>query len=108
MTTPPDIKPSVTGRGISPEMPSEPPKEVKEMTFSFDPNFANRGVGDSIVSVDHKEIKTDAAEVKKDVEKPELIIKPPVEEKKEEVKKSEIEVKKEEPKKEEPKTVLKP
>ncbi len=108
MTTPPDIKPSVTGRGITPEMPSEPPKEVKEMTFSFDPNFATRGVGDSIVSVDHKEIKTDTAEVKKDVEKPELIIKPPVEEKKEEVKKSETEVKKEEPKKEEPKTVLKP
>ena len=105
---PPDIKPSVTGRGITPEMPSEPPDSVKKMEFSFDPNFATRGIGDSTISIDHKEVKTDSAEVKKETEKPELILKAPVEE----VKKVEVEVKKEESKKEEkkeePKSVLKP
>jgi hypothetical protein len=108
---PDDIKPTPgAGRGLTPEMPSEPPKEVKEMTFTYDPNFANKGVGDSVVSIDHKEVKTDSAEVKKDNEKPELVIKSPTDDKKvEEIKKEEPkkDEKKEEVKKDEPKSVLK-
>jgi hypothetical protein len=107
---PDDIKPTPgAGRGLTPEMPSEPPKEVKEMTFTFDPNFATRGVGDSTVSIDHKEVKTDTAEVKKDNEKPELIIKSPTEKVEDKTKSEEKkDEKKEEVKKDEPKSVLKP
>src|ERR1039457_3004985 len=88
-----DIKSSPVGTGITPIMPSEPPKEVKEMTFTADPGLIHSG-GETIITDDKGATIQEV--------KPEIKV---------EIKKEEkVEVKKEEPKKEEKKvsSVLKP
>jgi hypothetical protein len=99
------------GKIPTPIMPSEPPKEVKEMTFSIDPTVLGQS-SDSTIKVDGKEIKTELAEVKKDADKKEVesVLKAP----KEEIAKADIKVPDDKPKEElkkevkEPVSVLKP
>jgi hypothetical protein len=77
------------GKIPTPTFPTEPPKEIKEMSFSIDPKIlGNVESGDSTITIDKKEIKTEQAEVKKEAEP---ILKAPKEEKKE------VETNKEEP-----------
>lgn len=108
------ITPKVTGRGITPIMPSEPPKEVKGMTFTIDPSLTSNDGGGSTITTDKgitlketpAEIKETeiAKEVVKETPKETIkevksVLKPPTDvvvEKKEEPKKVE-EVKKEVP-----------
>lgn len=86
-----------------PEMPSEPPQNVKDIKFEFNPELLTTG-GESTIKIDKQEVKTSDAEIKKEAEP---IIKPPVE--KEEVKKEEVKIeKKEEQKKTGAESVLKP
>ncbi len=69
------------GKIPTPVMPSEPPKEVKEMTFSIDPTVLGQS-SDSTIKVDGKEVKTEPAAVKEDANKKEVepILKAPKEE----------------------------
>ena len=106
------LKPATdAGRIPTPVMPSEPPQAVKDMTFSIDPTVLGQP-SDSTIKVDGKEVKTEPAEVKKEVAKKESepVLKAP----KEEITKVDTKVPadkpKEEPKKEvkEPVSVLKP
>ena len=53
-----EIKPSPTGNGITPQMPSEPPPEAKAMVFNYDSNLlGDSKAGDTIVKVDNQEVK---------------------------------------------------
>ena len=88
-----NIKPATdAGKIPTPQFPIEPPKEVKEMTFSTNPSLDNSD--DSTIKIDHKEVKTLEPEIKKEVS----VLKAPVEKieaKKEPTKKEEkVEVKK--------------
>ncbi len=96
------------GKIPTPVMPSEPPKEVKEMTFSINPEVLGQS-GDSTIKIDGKDVKTDVAAIKQDApKKDEPVLKAP----KEEIAKVESKVPadtpKDEVKKEEPKSILKP
>jgi hypothetical protein len=81
-----------TGKGATPQMPLEPPKEVKEMVFSTEnlDTILGKEPGQSTIKVDGKEIKEEKAPIKEEVKKEEV--------KKEEVKKEEKVEKKEEKK----------
>jgi hypothetical protein len=95
------------GKIPTPVMPSEPPKEVKEMTFSINPEVLGQS-GDSTIKIDGKDVKTDVAVVKQVDTKVEPTLKAP----KEEIAKVDTKVPadkpKDEVKKEEPKSILKP
>lgn len=105
------IKPGVTGTGITPQQPIEPPAEVKAMTFNLDENLFSGGDGSTIKTDNGTELKVEAPEKKEEkvaevtpvakesVEKKEVVTEKK-EEKKEE-KKSVLKAPKEEPKKEE-------
>lgn len=60
-----EIKPGPTGQGITPQMPIDPPQEVKDMTFTFDPELMGKG-GETVITTDKgvelKETKTDIPE----------------------------------------------
>ncbi len=73
------------GRGITPEMPIEVPANIKEMTFSPDPDLIGRG-GNTIITDgkghDIKEVSTEIKEGSKVVEAAkEEVVKPKVEDK---------------------------
>jgi len=80
------IKPSVVGRGITPEMPSAPPKEALAMTFTADSSLTGKDDGTTITNDKGVELKTEPAEVKLEVTKSEPVVTKTVEAAKEEVK----------------------
>lgn len=60
-----DIKPVVTGQGITPEMPTEVPADIKAMEFSIDPTVMNVESGASTIKTnDGVELKETPAEFK--------------------------------------------
>jgi hypothetical protein len=65
-----EIKPGPTGQGITPQMPVDPPQEVKDMTFSFDPELMGKG-GETTITTDNgtqlKEVKTEVADKPEEV-----------------------------------------
>lgn len=76
---PTEPKSSPIGTGITPEFPTEPPQNVKDMTFSFDPALdSNPGV--STITIGKTEVKEEPALIKQDnVEagkKEEVVVKP--------------------------------
>ena len=86
------IKPAVVGQGITPQMPTEPPKEALAMTFTADPTLIGKDDGTTITTDKGVEIKTEPAAVKldetKSVEAPKEEAKPVTEVEKKEEKKS--------------------
>jgi hypothetical protein len=70
-----ELKPSPTGQGITPIMPTEPPKEVKDMTFSTDELPSSSENGGTVITTDKgvelKEVKSEevVAQPKEDTTK---------------------------------------
>jgi len=67
------ITPQVdTGKGATPQMPMEPPKEVKEMVFSTEnlEKILGKEPGQSIITSKGQEIKEVVPDIKKEEEKP--------------------------------------
>lgn len=110
------IKPGVTGTGITPQQPIEPPAEVKAMTFNLDEKLFSGGDGSTIKTDNGTELKVEAPEKKVEEPKKDDVgtgltpdkTKAPAEKKvepeKKEEKKGVLKAPKEEPKKEEVKT----
>jgi len=63
---PADIKPSVVGQGITPQMPTEPTKEALAMTFTADSSLIGKDDGTTITTDKGIEIKTEPAAVNTD------------------------------------------
>jgi hypothetical protein len=94
-----DIKPAVDS-GIKPEFPTEPPAEVKAMTFTLpSPELFGKESSDSTITVDKVEVKEIPAEVKKVEETPKKEDKVEVKEIKPKEESKKVEPKKEESKK---------
>jgi len=65
------IKPSVTGQGITPQMPTEPTKEALAMTFVADPALIGKDDGTTITTDKGIELKTEPAAYKQEEAKKE-------------------------------------